>query len=65
MLGGDALSWDLSRPPQEPGTKVERRRRGELELAPITGLLGVCPVSLGNGDAEVEMTAGDRTTGHR
>lgn len=33
---------------------------GERELAPITGLLGVRPVSLGEGEAVVEMTAGER-----
>ena len=33
---------------------------GERELAPITGLLGVRPVSLGDGEAIVEMTAGER-----
>lgn len=39
---------------------VERWRAGELELAPITGLLGIRPVSLGDGAAEVEMSAGER-----
>ena len=33
---------------------------GERELAPITGLLGVRPVSLGEGEAVVEMTASER-----
>jgi uncharacterized protein (TIGR00369 family) len=33
---------------------------GELELAPITALLGVRPVSLGEGEARVELTAGER-----
>lgn len=39
---------------------VERWRAGEIELAPITGLLGIRPVSVGDGEAEVEMTAGER-----
>ena len=33
---------------------------GERELAPITELLGVRPVSLGNGEATVELVAGSR-----
>jgi len=33
---------------------------GERELAPITALLGVRPVSLGNGEAVVELDAGER-----
>lgn len=39
---------------------VERWRSGEIELAPITGLLGIRPVSLGDGQAVVEMEAGER-----
>jgi len=37
---------------------VERWLAGELELAPITKLLGVRPVSLGEGEARIELTAG-------
>ena len=33
---------------------------GELELAPITAFLGVRPVSLGDGEAQVELTADKR-----
>ena len=33
---------------------------GERELAPITGLLGVRPVSLGEGEAVVELDASER-----
>lgn len=39
---------------------VERWRAGEIELAPITGLLGIRPVLLGDGEAEIEMTVGER-----
>ena len=39
---------------------VEAWLAGERELAPITGLLGVKPVSLGEGEAVVEMPAGER-----
>ena len=39
---------------------VERWRAGELELAPITGLLGIRPLSAGDGRAELEMDAGAR-----
>lgn len=39
---------------------VEKWHAGELELAPITALLGVRPVSLGEGEARVELTAGER-----
>jgi len=39
---------------------VRRWQAGERELAPITGLLGVRPVSLGDGRAEVEMIASER-----
>jgi uncharacterized protein (TIGR00369 family) len=39
---------------------VEKWLAGELELAPITALLGVRPVSLGEGEARIEMTAGER-----
>jgi uncharacterized protein (TIGR00369 family) len=41
-------------------TLVTRWRDGEAELAPITGLLGIRPVSLGDGEAVVEMDAGER-----
>ena len=37
---------------------VEKWLAGDLELAPITALLGVRPVSLGEGEARIEMTAG-------
>ncbi|HEY7213762.1 MAG TPA: PaaI family thioesterase [Thermoanaerobaculia bacterium] len=37
---------------------VEKWLAGELELAPITTLLGVRPISLGEGEARIEMTAG-------
>lgn len=37
---------------------VEKWLAGELELAPITALLGVRPVSLGEGEARIELTAG-------
>ena len=33
---------------------------GERELAPITALLGVRPVSMGEGEAVVELDAGER-----
>lgn len=39
---------------------VEKWLAGELELAPITAFLGVRPVSLGEGEARIEMTSGDR-----
>lgn len=39
---------------------VEKWLAGELELAPITALLGVRPVSLGEGEARIEMTVGER-----
>jgi uncharacterized protein (TIGR00369 family) len=39
---------------------VEKWLAGELELAPITEFLGVRPVSLGNGEARIELTAGER-----
>ena len=39
---------------------VEAWRRGERELAPITALLGVRPVSLGDGKAVVELRADAR-----
>lgn len=37
---------------------VEKWLAGDLELAPITALLGVRPVSLGQGEARIELTAG-------
>jgi len=37
---------------------AEKWLAGELELAPITELLGVRPVSLGEGEARIELTAG-------
>ena len=37
---------------------VEKWLAGEIELAPITKLLGVRPVSLGEGEARIELTAG-------
>jgi uncharacterized protein (TIGR00369 family) len=39
---------------------VEKWLAGELELAPITAFLGVRPVALGEGEARIEMTAGER-----
>lgn len=39
---------------------VEKWLAGDLELAPITALLGVRPVSLGEGEARIEMTTGER-----
>jgi uncharacterized protein (TIGR00369 family) len=39
---------------------VESWLAGERELAPITGLLGVRPVSLGDGEARLELTTGER-----
>lgn len=39
---------------------VEKWLAGELELAPITAFLSVRPVSLGEGEAKIEMTAGER-----
>ena len=39
---------------------VEKWLAGDLELAPITKFLGVRPVSLGEGEARIEMTTGDR-----
>jgi uncharacterized protein (TIGR00369 family) len=38
---------------------VEKWLAGQIELAPITKLLGVRPVSLGNGEARIELTAGE------
>lgn len=38
---------------------VEKWLAGDLELAPITKLLGVRPVSLGEGEARIELTAGE------
>ncbi|MFL6200826.1 MAG: PaaI family thioesterase [Thermoanaerobaculia bacterium] len=37
---------------------VQKWLAGDLELAPITEFLGVRPVSLGEGDARIELTAG-------
>ena len=37
---------------------VEKWLAGELDLAPITKLLGVRPVALGEGEARIELTAG-------
>ncbi|HEV8629623.1 MAG TPA: PaaI family thioesterase [Thermoanaerobaculia bacterium] len=39
---------------------VERWLAGELELAPITALLGIRPLALGEGEARVELAAGER-----
>lgn len=39
---------------------VEKWLAGDLELAPITTLLEVRPISLGDGEARVEMTASTR-----
>lgn len=39
---------------------VEKWLAGDLELAPITTLLQVRPVTLGEGEARVELTASDR-----
>jgi uncharacterized protein (TIGR00369 family) len=39
---------------------IEAWQAGETELAPITGLLGVRPVSFGDGEAVVELEAGER-----
>lgn len=39
---------------------VEKWQAGELELAPITKLLGIEPVSLDEGRAQVSMEAGER-----
>jgi uncharacterized protein (TIGR00369 family) len=39
---------------------LERWLAGEVELAPITALLGVRPVALGDGEARVELTASAR-----
>ncbi len=38
---------------------VEKWLAGELELAPITALLGVRPISLDQGEAKIEMTVGE------
>ncbi len=38
---------------------VEKWLAGDFELAPITALLGVRPVSLGEGEARIELTAGE------
>lgn len=37
---------------------VEKWLAGDLELAPITKLLGVRPLFLGEGEARIELTAG-------
>ena len=37
---------------------VEKWLAGKLELAPITAFLGVRPLSLGQGEAKIELTAG-------
>lgn len=42
------------------GDYVRRWLAGELELAPITRLLGIRPVSIGDGEARVELAAGQR-----
>jgi uncharacterized protein (TIGR00369 family) len=42
------------------GDYVARWLAGEIELAPITELLGVEPVSAGDGRAEVALTADER-----
>jgi uncharacterized protein (TIGR00369 family) len=39
---------------------VEKWLAGDLELAPITEFLSVRPVLLGDGEARVEMTVGER-----
>jgi len=39
---------------------VEKWLAGDLELAPITALLGIRPVSLGEGEARIELTADKR-----
>jgi uncharacterized protein (TIGR00369 family) len=39
---------------------VEKWLAGDLELAPITAFLGVRPLALGEGEARVELTAGER-----
>lgn len=39
---------------------IEAWQAGETELAPITGFLGVEPVSFGDGEAVVAMEAGER-----
>lgn len=39
---------------------VETWLAGERELAPITALLGVRPVALGEGEARIELTVGER-----
>ena len=39
---------------------VEKWLAGDLELAPITALLGVRPVSLSEGEAKIELTATER-----
>lgn len=39
---------------------VQKWLAGELELAPITAFLGVRPVSLGEGEARIELTSGQR-----
>lgn len=39
---------------------IEAWQAGETELAPITGLLAVRPVSFGDGEAVVELEAGER-----
>lgn len=38
---------------------VQKWLAGDLELAPITQFLGVRPVSLGEGEARIELTAGN------
>ena len=37
---------------------VEKWLEGKLELAPITKLLGIRPISLGEGEARIELAAG-------
>lgn len=39
---------------------AEKWLAGQLELAPITAFLGVRPLSLGQGEAKIELTAGER-----
>ena len=39
---------------------VEKWLAGNLELAPITALLAVRPISLDQGEAKIEMTVGER-----
>lgn len=64
MSGGDEVSGENGDTGREVAAGlaeyVERWRAGKLELAPISGLLGIRPVAIEDGKASVEMEADER-----